>query len=62
MALPVLSRATAERTRPMVSAIITAAPAPCTARAAISIGRAGEIPLSSDAAVKTAMPASITRR
>ena len=62
MALPVRSFGTVSRTSATVTAMRTAAPAPCTARAAISAHRFGAMAQSSEAAVNSASPAIRTRR
>ncbi|MCY1300675.1 hypothetical protein D9M70_502520 [compost metagenome] len=62
MALPVLAFGTASPTKAIVSAIMTAAPIPCTARAAISSAKLGVRPQTTEAVVKSAMPAISSRR
>lgn len=62
MALPVLSRGTASATKASVRAIMTAAPSPCAARAAISSQSVGASPQSTDAKVNRAMPPSNSGR
>jgi MFS family permease len=62
IALPVFSLGTVSPTNAMVSAIMTAAPAPCAARAAISNPSVGATPHRADASVNTVSPASSSRR
>jgi hypothetical protein len=62
MARPVLALGTTSATRARLSAIISAAPRPCAARAATSQPSVGARPQSSEAAVYKAMPASSSRR
>ena len=62
MALPVFAFGTVSPTNAMVSAIMTAAPRPCTARAAISSQSVGATPHSTEATVNRAIPASSSRR
>ena len=62
MALPVLSWGTVCATKAIVSTIITAAPSPCSARAAISSPSVGAMPHNTDASVNSAIPASSSRR
>ncbi|MNT13751.1 hypothetical protein D3C72_1487320 [compost metagenome] len=62
MALPARFFGTASPANAMVSAISTAAPSPCTARAATRTQRPGAAPHRTDAAVNSASPASIRRR
>lgn len=62
MALPVLSFGTVSPTNAMVSAIMTAAPRPCAARAAISIESVGAMPHRTEAAVNSKIPANSSRR
>ncbi|MNG07975.1 hypothetical protein D3C84_913040 [compost metagenome] len=62
IALPIFSLGTAPLTSAMVSAIMVAAPMPCTARAAISNHRLGASAHRSEATVNSAMPISSNRR
>ncbi len=62
MALPVFAFSTVLPTNAMVRAIMTAAPRPCTARAAISSQSAGATPLKPEAAVNKKMPMRSSRR
>ena len=62
IALPVRSFGTVSPTNAIVSAIMAAAPSPCSARAATSAPSVGAAPHSAEAAVNTAMPASSIRR
>ncbi|MNS80513.1 hypothetical protein D3C72_1141940 [compost metagenome] len=62
IALPIFSLGTAPLTSAMVSAIMVAAPMPCTARAAISNHRLGARAHRSEATVNSAMPISSNRR
>ncbi len=62
MALPVLSFGTVSPTSATVSAIKTAAPRPCAARAAMSIPSVGATAHTAEAAVNSRMPASSTLR
>jgi hypothetical protein len=57
IAAPVLSFATVSPTNAIVSASMTAAPRPCSARAATSIQSVGARPHRAEAAVNTMMPA-----
>jgi hypothetical protein len=60
--LPVFSLGTATLANAIVSAIMMAAPTPCTARAAINPPSHGDTPHNSDPAVNRPMPSSISRR
>ena len=62
MALPVRSLGTVWPTKAIVSAIITAAPRPCAARAAISSGKVGARDAASEAALNSARPAMSSSR
>ena len=62
MALPVLAFGTVSPTKAMVSAIMTAAPRPCAARAAISSQSVGATPHRTEATVNRTIPASSSRR
>ena len=62
MALPVLALGTVLPTKAMVSAIMTEAPRPCTARAATSSHRVGARAHRMEAMANSAMPASSRRR
>ena len=62
IALPVLAFGTISPTNAMLSAIMMAAPRPCTARAAISSHSVGATPHRTEASVNRAMPMSSSRR
>ena len=62
MALPILAFGTVSPTKAMLRAIMTAAPRPCAARAAISNESVGAAPLAPEAAVNNTIPASSSRR
>lgn len=62
IALPMRPFGTVSPTTATVSAIMIAAPSPCTARAATSTGSVGAAPQSSEATVKSAIPARSSRR
>ena len=62
IALPVFSFGTVSATKAIVSAIMIAAPSPCTARAAINIQSADAAPHTIEATVNRRSPASISRR
>ena len=62
MALPVFSFGTVPPTKAMVSAIIAAAPRPCSARAAINSQTLGAMPQRTEATVNSKIPASSRRR
>ena len=62
MALPVFAFGTVSPTNAIVSAIMVAAPTPCTARAAISSQSVGATPHRPDATVNRTIPANSSRR